>query len=64
MTAGISRRPMTDRVSYFHDVGPAREMGIRCVWVDRDNTGEYPAAATERITGLAELPETISKLGV
>lgn len=48
--------------SFYHDIGPAREMGIARIWVDRDRTGEDPAAATARITGLAELPATVARL--
>lgn len=48
--------------SFYHDIGPAREMGIARIWVDRDRTGEDPAAATARITGLAELPAAVARL--
>lgn len=48
--------------SFYHDIGPAREMGIACIWVDRDRTGENPAAATARIDSLAELPATVQRL--
>lgn len=48
--------------SFYHDIGPAREMGIARIWVDRDRTGEAPAAATVRIESLAELPETVRRV--
>lgn len=32
--------------SYFHDIAPARELGIRRIWIDRDRTGEDPAGAS------------------
>ncbi len=48
--------------SFYHDIGPAREMGIARVWVDRDRTGEDPAAATDRIENLAALPDAIRRL--
>ena len=31
--------------SYFHDIAPARDLGIRSIWIDRDRTGEDPSAA-------------------
>ena len=34
--------------SFYHDIGPAKQMGVRRVWVDRDRTGEDPAWATAR----------------
>jgi 2-haloacid dehalogenase len=47
--------------SFYHDIVPAREMGIARIWVDRDCTGEDPAAATLRIGSLAELPAAVTK---
>ena len=44
--------------SFFHDIGPAKEMGVRRIWVDRDGTGEDPGLATARLPdarGLAAL---------
>jgi len=32
--------------SFYHDIGPAKQMGLKRVWVDRDRTGEDPAWAT------------------
>jgi 2-haloacid dehalogenase len=43
--------------SFFHDIGPARQMGVKRIWVDRDRTGDDPAAASVRLddaTGLVE----------
>jgi 2-haloacid dehalogenase len=48
--------------SFYHDIGPAREMGIARIWVDRDRTGEDPAAATLRLDALAELPDAVRKI--
>lgn len=50
--------------SFYHDIGPAREMSIASIWVDRDRTGEDLAAATARIENLAALAETIRRLRV
>lgn len=35
--------------SFYHDIGPARELGVRRIWVDRDGTGEDPNHATLRV---------------
>jgi 2-haloacid dehalogenase len=42
-------------VSYFHDMGPARALGLRRVWVDRERTGQDPSTVSARVTSLAEL---------
>ena len=61
-TSGVERdRWIHAACSYFHDIGPAREMGIRRIWVDRDNTGENPAAATVRINSAAGLPAAVAQ---
>lgn len=48
--------------SFYHDIGPAREMDIARIWVDRDRTGENPAATTARIESLTQLPATVARL--
>jgi 2-haloacid dehalogenase len=48
--------------SWYHDVAPAREMGIRCIWIDRDRTGEDPQTATMRIEGATELPGAVERV--
>jgi 2-haloacid dehalogenase len=48
--------------SFYHDIGPACEMDIARIWVDRDRTGEDPAAATARIESLVDLPETVRRV--
>jgi 2-haloacid dehalogenase len=48
--------------SFFHDIGPAKELGIRRIWVDRDGTGEDPADATLRLPSLRGLAEAVLKL--
>lgn len=45
--------------SWFHDIEPARELGITRVWIDRDKTGEDPAAATAVLPNLVDLPEIL-----
>ena len=48
--------------SFYHDIVPAKEMGIRRIWIDRDRTGEAPAAATVRIDSVQELPAAVRQL--
>ncbi len=48
--------------SWFHDIEPARRLGIARVWVDRDRTGDDPAAASRVIPDLAGLAETAATL--
>jgi 2-haloacid dehalogenase len=46
--------------SLFHDIGPANELGLRSVWVNR--LGEPPGPEpTEEIADLAPLPEALGK---
>ena len=45
--------------SWVHDIVPARELDIPCVWVDRDRTRHDPAAATVRIEDLQTLPQAL-----
>lgn len=48
--------------SWFHDIVPARAVGIPRVWVDRDRTGDEPAIATRVIPDLTELPSIVRQL--
>jgi len=44
--------------SWFHDIAPARELGVKRIWVDRDRTGEDRSGASAWLpdaTGLAEV---------
>lgn len=49
--------------SYFHDIAPARELGIPRIWIDRDKTGEEPSAASHvqpDLNGLVQSVEGLS----
>jgi 2-haloacid dehalogenase len=47
--------------SLFHDVAPARELGLRTVWINR--LGEQPGARPDReLPDLERLPETLDDL--
>jgi 2-haloacid dehalogenase len=52
--------------SRFHDIAPARELGLNCVWVDRGGPdAESHGAETEAdrtIPDLAALPDTLDEL--
>jgi 2-haloacid dehalogenase len=38
--------------SWFHDIGPAKTLGIPRVWLDRDLTGEDASTATARVESM------------
>jgi 2-haloacid dehalogenase len=48
--------------SFFHDVAPARELSLRCVWLDRDRTGEDPGAAAVYTRVAEEVPAAVETL--
>jgi 2-haloacid dehalogenase len=48
--------------SWFHDVAPARRMGVKRIWVDRDKTGHDPAAATRVLPDVTALAKTVAEL--
>ena len=61
--SGVSREHWIHvACSYFHDVRPAHELGIRCVWIDRDRTGEDPSLAAAVQPALDGLLETLERL--
>jgi 2-haloacid dehalogenase len=39
--------------SWYHDIAPAQALGISRVWLDRERSGEDPAAASVRIDSAA-----------
>jgi len=51
-------------VSWWHDMRPAHALGIRRVWVDRENSGQDPALVTAHIHDMASLPPTLRGFGV
>lgn len=48
--------------SWFHDVVPARELSLNCIWIDRDRTGQDPAGASARLDNAVNLVETVRRL--
>jgi 2-haloacid dehalogenase len=49
--------------SYFHDIRPTSELGIRRIWVNRQGEPDDPTLADAVVKGLAELPATVHRLG-
>lgn len=47
--------------SWFHDIVPARAIGVPRIWIDRDRTGDDPAIATRVLPNLEDL-STIVRL--
>ena len=47
--------------SYFHDIVPATELGLRTVWINRYGEHHEPRA-TRELGDLAGLPETLDEL--
>ncbi len=41
--------------SWFHDIVPARTVGIPRIWIDRDRTGDDPSIATRVLPSLEDL---------
>jgi 2-haloacid dehalogenase len=48
--------------SWYHDIVPAQAFGIRRVWLDRERTGEDPAAASVHVHTAADAIEAIDGL--
>ena len=48
--------------SCYHDIAPARALGISRVWLDRDATGEDPAVASAHVRTTADAVEAIGAL--
>ena len=62
---GVAReRWVHAAVSWWHDIQPARTLGLRRVWVDRERSGHDASAATVRIENLAALPGVLRGFGV
>jgi 2-haloacid dehalogenase len=48
--------------SWYHDIAPARDLGVPRVWVDRDKTGEDAAAASVRVATAVDVTAAIASL--
>jgi 2-haloacid dehalogenase len=60
---GVSRRDWVHvACSWYHDIAPARLLGIQRVWLDRDKTGEDERAASARVESAAEVGQVVRKV--
>jgi 2-haloacid dehalogenase len=48
--------------SWYHDIQPAAKLGIRSVWLDRDDTGEDPGAASVRVRSAHDVAHAIARM--
>ena len=48
--------------SYFHDIVPASEMGIRRVWINRTESSEPVSLAQATLPDMVQLPATLRQL--
>ena len=48
--------------SLFHDVAPARELGINCIWLDREGKGTGASGRCSRVTSAAALANAIRQI--
>jgi 2-haloacid dehalogenase len=48
--------------SWYHDIAPARALGVTPVWLDRERTGEGPAGPLARVHTAAEALDAIECL--
>jgi 2-haloacid dehalogenase len=48
--------------SWYHDIAPARALGVKRIWLDRDGTGDDPAAASARVESADEVCAAIASL--
>jgi 2-haloacid dehalogenase len=48
--------------SWFHDIAPAREFGLKRIWLDRDRTDHDPVAASVRVLSAAEVCAVVQQL--
>ena len=49
-------------VSWWHDMVPARELGLRRIWVDREDSGHDPSIVTARVPDMASLARVAKEL--
>jgi 2-haloacid dehalogenase len=48
--------------SYYHDILPTHELGIKCVWVNRQGEKDDPSTADAVVRGMDELPGAVMRL--
>jgi len=50
--------------SWYHDIAPARSLGIKCVWLDRDDTGEDPATASAHVRSASQVCAAVARVTI
>ena len=50
--------------SYYHDIRPANELGIRRIWVNRQGEPDDPSLADAVVRNLADLPDAVRQLAI
>ena len=48
--------------SWYHDIRPASEIGLKSVWLDRDATGEDDSIASAHVNSAGEVLDAVVKL--
>ena len=48
--------------SWYHDIAPARSLGVQHVWLDREGTGEDGGPATLRLQSAVDVPYAVKRL--
>jgi 2-haloacid dehalogenase len=49
--------------SDFHDIAPACELGVKCIWLDRERRGQaHTTKASLRLLTATELPAAVARL--
>jgi 2-haloacid dehalogenase len=48
--------------SWYHDISPARELGVKRIWLDRERTGEDSGAASARVSSASEVAAALERL--
>jgi 2-haloacid dehalogenase len=48
--------------SWFHDIEPARGLGIKRIWIDRDRSGQDKSAASAWLPDATALVDTVRRL--
>jgi 2-haloacid dehalogenase len=48
--------------SWYHDIAPARELGVQTVWLDRERTGEDASVASARVLSASEVCVAVEAL--
>jgi 2-haloacid dehalogenase len=60
---GVDRRRWVHAaVSWWHDMVPARDLGLRRVWVDREDSGHDASIVTARVPDMASLARIAAEL--